>query len=130
MSTILLAAGVLPLLVHSAPAFRTLVGDGTLLVIVTFTVGALIMGHWLGGPERDNRTVLALSTASRHPGIAIAIATANFPDEKLVMPAVLLFVLVSALVALPYVKLSRRRHDQPALRATPPSVGETPSRQP
>ena len=37
------------------------------------------------GPDPEDRVVLALSTASRHPGVALAIATANFPQETSVM---------------------------------------------
>jgi BASS family bile acid:Na+ symporter len=126
----LLLVGVLPMLFTTLPAFRTLVGDGTLLVMVAFAVGALITGHLLGGPKRNNRTVLALSTATRHPGIAIALATANFPDEKLAVPAVLMYVIVSAVVSVPYVAASRRQHDAPAARsATTRRANETPSRQ-
>jgi BASS family bile acid:Na+ symporter len=54
--------------------------------------------------------VLALSTASRHPGVALAIAHANFPDEKLAPAAVLLYLIVSGIVSLPYLRWNRRCH--------------------
>jgi bile acid:Na+ symporter, BASS family len=53
--------------------------------------------------------VLALATSSRHPGVALAIATANFPDEKLVLPAVLMFLLAGAILSIPYVKWQSSR---------------------
>ncbi len=37
---------------------------------------------FFGGPTPDDRTALALATASRHPGVALAIAGANVADQK------------------------------------------------
>ena len=54
--------------------------------------------------------MLALSTASRHPGVAIAIAHATFPGEKLTVAAVLLYVLLSAAVSIPYLNWTKRRN--------------------
>ena len=107
--TALLLVAIVPQLPGMLPAFRLLAGDGTLLVIATSTVLALIVGHVLGAPVYDDRTVLALSTACRHPGIAIALAHANFASERLAVPAVFMSLIVGALVALPYAALSRRR---------------------
>jgi BASS family bile acid:Na+ symporter len=46
----------------------------------------------------------------RHPGVALAIARLNFPDETLVPAAVGLFLLVNLLVTLPYGAWRRRAH--------------------
>jgi len=48
--------------------------------------------------------VLALATATRHPGIAIAIAIAhiNFPNEQAVPAAVVIYLVVSAVLSVPY----------------------------
>jgi BASS family bile acid:Na+ symporter len=118
--SLLLVASMIPKLISAWPSFLHLIGDGTLVILVTFVVGALLIGHLLGGPRSENRTVLALSTASRHPGIAIALAQANFAEQRLAVPAVLLFVIVSVVVSTPYVTLSRRYGSTPqedALRA-------------
>ena len=68
--------------------------------------------RWLilspGGPEPNDRTVLAISSAARHPAIALAIATANFPDQTLAPAAVVLYLLVSLIAAAPY-SLWRKR---------------------
>jgi BASS family bile acid:Na+ symporter len=121
LATLVLAAGVVLIVVRAWPAFRTLVGDGTLLSIVAVTAGGLVAGHFLGGPSSAERAVLALSTASRHPGVAVAIATANAMSfssstnptngsgQNLVVPAILLALIVSALTATPYVRWSGRR---------------------
>jgi BASS family bile acid:Na+ symporter len=104
---------VVPQVVAVFPAFRTLIGNGTVVVMSSYAVATLLIGHLLGGPERGNRTVLALSTASRHPGIAISIALANFTSERLAIPAVLLMVLVAAVASALYAVMSRRRMPAP-----------------
>ena len=108
VATVVLLAGVLALLRATMPAFIHLVGGGTLLAMATFVVVGLVVGHWLGGPKRDEATVLALSTATRHPAIALALAKANFPDEPLLGATVLLYLVVVTLVSVPYIVRQRR----------------------
>lgn len=112
-AAVLLVLGLLPVLVKTTPAILSLVGDGTIFAFVVFVIVGLVAGHFLAGPVVENRSVLALATASRHPAIAATIAIANFPAQKLVFPAILLYFLVNVLLCLPYVALVRR---QPASR--------------
>lgn len=114
-ATALLVASVIPILFIAWPAVEFLLGDGTLIAIVSFVLMGLAAGHLLGGPDPENRTVQALSTASRHPGIAMAIASANFPELKLTPAAILLYLIVSAIVLLPYLAWRKRRHIQYAI---------------
>ena len=65
----------------------------------------------LGGSDDEDRSVLALASAARHPGVAMAVASANFPDQKLAPAAILLYLLLSALLSIPYV-VWRRRHGE------------------
>lgn len=81
-----------------------LIGNGTLIALAVFVAGGLAIGHFLGGPDAEHRSVLALATSARHPAMAIAIAHANFPDQKQVLPAILLYLLVGAVVTMPYMK--------------------------
>ena len=104
VATVLLLAGALPILFTKWPAIVSLIGNGTLAAIVVFILVGLTAGHLLGGPDPADRTVLALSTASRHPGVALAIASANFPQAKLVLPAVLLYLITGAILTIPYLK--------------------------
>jgi bile acid:Na+ symporter, BASS family len=104
----LLALGSVVVLVGVLPASWKLVGNGTLAAMAVFVAVGLAAGHWLAGDPPEHRTVLALSSASRHPAIALAIAKANFPDEPLLGPAILLYLVVSVAVSLPYVV--RRKH--------------------
>jgi bile acid:Na+ symporter, BASS family len=108
IAAIALIASMIPILITAWPAFRSLIGNGTLVAIVAMTVVGLIVGHALGGPVRDHRTVLGLATASRHPAVAIAITSAILPGEKLVGAAVLLNLLVGAIASAPYIMWSKR----------------------
>jgi BASS family bile acid:Na+ symporter len=120
LGTLLLLGGLLPLLVSTWPGIVSLVGNGTVLVMATVAAAGLAAGHWLGGPDPDDRTALALAASMRHPGVALAIARANFPEETLGLAAVLLFLVVSVIVTLPYGARRRRRHAERAR-----GVGET-----
>jgi BASS family bile acid:Na+ symporter len=108
---LLACAGLI--LFAAAPQVLTLLGTGTILALAAFVLVGLAVGHLLGGPEPEDRTALAFSTASRHPGVAIAIAHANFPQQKLALAAVLLYLLVSGIVSVPFSIWTKRR--RPAL---------------
>ena len=105
---VLLAAATIPLLVAVTPLFWPLVGSGVIAALVAFTVVGVAVGHALGGPNADRRAVLALATGSRHPGVALAIATINFPARSDVIAVVIYHLAIGALVALPYVIWRRR----------------------
>jgi len=109
IASIALLLSAVVILFSGAPAIWELTGNGTLVAIAAFVVVGLLIGHFVGGPKPENRTGLALATASRHPGIAIALAVANFPEEKLAISAVLLYLLVNILVSIPYHILTKRK---------------------
>jgi len=110
LGTILVLVAFLPVLISQWPAIMAQVGDYTLLAIVLFTVAGLVVGHLLGGPEPENRTVLALATANRHPGVALAVASAVAAPENrgILSAAVFLAFLAGAVVVIPYVKWRKR----------------------
>jgi len=105
---LLLLVTVFAVVASQWKAMGELVGDGTVLAFAIFSVAGLAVGHVLGSPEADDRTVLAMATSIRHPGVALAIAAANFPDPKVLMAAVLLFLLTSVVVSIPYVAWRKR----------------------
>lgn len=113
-AVVLLAAVLLPVLITAWPAITSLIGNGTVLAFAALIAVGLTAGHLIGGPRSEERTMLALASSSRHPAVAVALAHANFPDDKLVMPAVLLYLVVCAIVTIPYVQWSRRRTREPA----------------
>jgi len=97
-ATALLILCAIPILVGSIKSFVDLVGDGTLVSFTAFSLAGYLVGDTLGRPEFEKRRVLGLATASRHPAIAIAIAHTNFPQQKLALPAIGLYLIVSAIV--------------------------------
>lgn len=77
-------------------------GDGVLVAIIIFALVGLLAGHVLGGPEEEDRTVLALGSAVRHPGIVAVIGGMAAPNAGVALIA-LLALLVCTLCTLPYV---------------------------
>jgi BASS family bile acid:Na+ symporter len=102
IATVVLVASVLVLLAGTFTAVLALFGNGTIVAMAAFVLTGLAVGHVLGGPRAGDRLVLALSTASRHPAIALAIAKANFPDEPHLAATIVLYLLVSLLIGIPY----------------------------
>jgi len=91
----------------------------TVLAMVLFNLGALGIGHLLGGPQRDRAVVLAVSSASRHPALAVSVAAVNYPSEKYTA-AIMLCVIVNMLVTAPYLRWQADRRDahfEPAAEA-------------
>jgi BASS family bile acid:Na+ symporter len=108
LSLVLLLSSVVPVLVVSSRVILSLIGNGTLASMTGFALVGFLFGHLLGGPELNNRRVLALATSSRHPGIAVAIAHANFPAQSLTVPAVGLYLIVSGILFMSYSARSSR----------------------
>lgn len=103
---VLMAAAAVALVGGAWPAMWALVGDGTLAAIVGFVAIGLLVGHMLGGPDLEQRIVLALSTATRHPMIALTLATASYPEERF-GGTILLFLLVGGVAAIPYTRWAK-----------------------
>jgi BASS family bile acid:Na+ symporter len=105
----LLVVSAAVILFKEAPAVADRIGNGILLVTVAIVLFGLLVGHLLGGPDSGNRGALALATSARHPGVAISLATATFPlDREAITATVLLFLLTSVVLTLPYVLWRRR----------------------
>jgi BASS family bile acid:Na+ symporter len=121
VATVLLLAGLGLMLAKAAPAMLAQLGDGTLLAIVAFLILGLVVGHLLGGPTPGDRSVLALATASRHPGVAMAIAQLIFPTDKSLAATVLLYLITGVVVTMPYVSWRKK-----ALTLEPPLTGAHP----
>ena len=107
IAKILLPLAIVVLLAAAWRGIWDAIGDGTILAIVLFVVIGMVVGHLLGRPERGNSVGLALATSCRHPAIALTIASANFPNQHFA-GTILLYVLVSALIGVPYVMYMHR----------------------
>lgn len=82
-------------------------GPRVALAAALTTLGALAVGHWLGGPDRGTRTAVAITSAARNPGLALLVAALN--DAPAAVRATLLtYMIVAAFTILPYV-LGRSR---------------------
>lgn len=113
VGAVLLVVGLIAILVTTAPGMWSLVGGGTLLAFATFLVVGLAVGHLLAGGRELDRTVLALSTASRHPGFALTIAAAMASADAraeagLVAPAILLYLVLGGVASAIYLALRKR----------------------
>lgn len=108
LAMIVLLLGLVLILIATGRAILAQIGDFTLVAIILFTLAGLAIGHLLGGPEPENRTVLALATACRHPGVAVAIASVVVPGNKAITATVLLALLVGAVATGPYVKWRKK----------------------
>lgn len=107
IAKILLPLAIVALLAAAWRGIWDAIGDGTLLAITIFVVVGMVVGHLFGRPERGHSVVLGLATACRHPAIALTIASANFPQVQFV-GTILLYVLVSAIIGVPYVMYMHR----------------------
>ena len=95
--------GVVVFLIVHGRTILGVIGQGTLVVIVAVVAFGLLVGHLLGGPDPGNRGALASATVSRHPAIALLLASGAFPEhEATVIGTVLLYLLAALLLAVPY----------------------------
>ena len=109
LGMLLLVVGAIGVLIILAPAVWRAVGEGTLAVMLVVIVAGLVAGYLLGGSEPGIRTALALASATRHPGVALAVIGASVPEAKLALVSVLVFVLLNVVVGIPFVMAAKRR---------------------
>ena len=76
---VILLLGVAALLFARWRAIVDVFGQGTLVVTLLVIASGLLVGHVLGGPDPGNRGALATATASRHPGVALVLASTACP---------------------------------------------------
>jgi BASS family bile acid:Na+ symporter len=109
LGNVVLLAVLVPVLIKAWPAVVSLVGNGTILAIGVVVVAAIAAGHSLGGADADDRSTLAIASAMRHPGVALAVATLNFPEEPSIPAAIILYVLVAAVATTIYGAVRRKQ---------------------
>lgn len=105
LSTVLFTIAAVLVVAASLRSILSLVGNGTLLAITLFSATGMATGHLLGGAEREDRVVLALSTASRHPGVATAAGAVLAPGETRMLAAIVLYLLVGGVLSATYLRL-------------------------
>ena len=97
------AAATVLLLVAVFPKLLAVLTAATVAATIAFTVLGLVFGHILAGPEPGDSAVLALASALRHPGIALGLASGNFPSLDF-GAVIILYLLISGMVCTPYMK--------------------------
>lgn len=92
------------------PGFRMILHLGGLpiVTIVVMVVLSLAIGHLLGGPTFSERSALAVACIARNIGLALFI-TALSHVEKQVIPTLLSYMILGAILAIPYSLWSKRR---------------------
>ena len=114
-SVALLVASLLPVVFAARHLLFAQIGNFTILAIVLFALLGIIAGHLLGGPDSGDRKALALAVATRHPGVALAILHVLAPGDKRITAIVLLYLLVSGVVAVPYLAWRKRAQAAPGV---------------
>jgi BASS family bile acid:Na+ symporter len=112
LSMLLVVLAFVPILIQIWSPLTQLIGDGTLLAMSVVVLVCLLTGHILGGPDRVDRSTLAIASSVRHPGIAMALAGANFGDPH-ITAAILLFMLVGLALGTVYKIWFKRTAPEP-----------------
>jgi BASS family bile acid:Na+ symporter len=99
LGSVVLLLGTVVLLALHGPKMLAVIGEGTVLAILVVIVFGLLFGELLGGPDRSIRGALASATVSRHPAIALLLASGAFPQQQpTVIGTVLIYLLASLLL--------------------------------
>ena len=107
-AAVLLLVAILPVLARLGPGMWSQVGGFTLLAFLLFAIIGVVVGDRMAGTDPHARTVLAVSTASRHPALAAALATAARPDVTGILPSAFLYLLISLIVTGVYLAIRKR----------------------
>lgn len=84
-----------------AALYTALLGMDTwsYVVIAAVCIAALAIGHWVGSQNPEERTILAVECAVRHPGLAIAIGSSNFTPQQalpVLIPCIVSFIVIGS----------------------------------
>ena len=99
--------------------FDILAAMGWLSFVAMFVVIliSLLLGHLLGGPERENRITLAVVTIVRNAGLAIFLIMQDFPGQGL-LGVVIVYIVIGLVVQAVYGAIMKKsntdRSDTPA----------------
>jgi bile acid:Na+ symporter, BASS family len=108
--TVFLLLGGVVLLVARGRDIVAVTGRGTIVVSVVIIGFGLLVGHLVGGPDPRKRGALASANVSRHPGVALLLASSALPEHvPAVTGAVLLYLIASMVVPIPYERWLKRK---------------------
>lgn len=79
-----------------------------LIVIAILVVLSLAIGHFLGGPDDDKRSILAIACIARNVGLALFIAVLNNVQEK-VFPTLIAYLMIGSCLGVLYSIWNKRQ---------------------
>ena len=97
------------LIVVLASIWRLVFGAGLIVAfgVMAITAVALMAGHFLGGPAKETRTAVAISSALRNPGLALLVATSNHAPTE-VSATIFAYLIWAAAATGVYIATRRR----------------------
>ncbi|MEY3963364.1 MAG: hypothetical protein RLZZ106_619 [Cyanobacteriota bacterium] len=110
LANLLLLSVLLLVLVKAGPALLNfaLINGPTLVLMAAVVLLSLLVGWWAAGSGRHERTTVPLVTSMRNPGLALFFASTAAPSLTGLKLAILLYVLVTVLLEIPYVRWRAR----------------------
>lgn len=102
LAGVMLLVGMIPLVAYSWAAMIGLLTSVTFIAILAGTVACTVVGHVLGGPDAEHRTILGLATSWHHPAVALVIVKHVYPGDRHAIASVLLVLGAGAAASLFY----------------------------
>ena len=107
----MLLAVLLVILYHND--FLQLMGSGSIGAALIFIVVSFIAGYLLGWPDRGARVAMGFAASARNVGMAMMVAAGTFADRPQVIVMIVLTVVLTLIVLLPFsIILGRRTSGQ------------------
>ncbi len=78
------------------------------LAMLLITLGAAALGDFFGGRDPHERSTAAYAVVLGNPAVAIQVAALSYPSLKLA-PVILAYVVLRAILVIPYAVVTRRR---------------------
>jgi BASS family bile acid:Na+ symporter len=107
LGSFLLMGVLLLILVVALPKVLT-AGVLPVLGAVLFAAACLLAGHFLGGPDPEGRLTIAVANSTRNAGLALAIATAHFPNAS-IFGAIATYAIFSSIAGSIYLNLYQKK---------------------
>jgi BASS family bile acid:Na+ symporter len=97
-------------LVAVVASLPVIVESGLLSIgaITAFAAIALVIGHFLGGPDLSHQSATAVGCVARNVGLALFIATLN-TKLLVVLPTIVGYMILGSIVAIPYSVWMKKR---------------------
>jgi predicted Na+-dependent transporter len=108
-ANLLLLVVMTVILVRSWPLLQAFLAANLpgIACIALMVLLALAIGWLLSGPGLQERTTVAVVTSTRNPGLALLFASTHAADVSGLKLAILVYVLVTLLLSLPFLRLHR-----------------------